>query len=378
MKKGNSKVKFSFQKASYMVLLLVLLVSFTYTECRAEDESVSDKVKVNIDDVLDDFVDALPDEYKEMGDIEKASETVGIKNILSGILNEISGRSGELSSFLLMLLGIVMIGALASLTTTEIGVISSRAIGAVASAMLFERLTSVVLGAVSSLEEIGDFFGALIPVSLAVNSLGVSPTTATTQAVGMGLTLGVYGYIAKNLILPIVIVVFVTSAVSSVDPLFGRISKGVKDAFLWIIGIFTALIGATFSLQSVISSGADGAVIRSAKYAVSGTIPIVGNAVSGALGLVFNGVAYARSVVGGGAIAVIIMLILSPLVTLLLYRICIKAGAFFASLCALDGCATVISSFLGAIDTLIATYTLTSVVYILEIVAFLKGGANLA
>lgn len=365
------------RKTAYVVILLSLILSLVHTVCGADEFDYTDQVDSCVEDVIDDYGEILPEEYKDI-DIEKAIDTVSIRRIIEGVLNEINGKSGEISSFLLMLLGMVMMGALASLSTTEMGIVSSRAIGVVASAMLFERLLSVVLGAVSSLHEVGDFFGAIIPVTLAVNTLGISPTTATTQAVGMGLTLGIYGYIANNLILPIVVAIFVTSAASSIDPVFSRISKGVKEIFLWGTGILTALIGATFSLQSVISISADSAAIRSAKYAITGTIPIVGNVVSGALGLVAGGVSYARGLIGGGAIAVIVMLVLSPLVTLLLYRICIKFGVFFSSVCSLDGCASVLSSFLGAFDALIAIYALTSVVYILELVAFLKGGVALA
>lgn len=378
MTKGRIKVKLHLQKLVYAAFLLLFMMPLVYIECRANESDYADEINNGVDDAIGDFQEILPDEYKDMSNIEKVTESIGIKRILEYVLNEINGKSGEISAFLLMILGVVMIGALASMSTTDMGAVSSRAIGVVASAMLFERLLLVVLGAIDSLGEVGDFFGAVIPVSLAVNTLGVSPTTATTQAIGMGLTLGIYSYAANNLILPVVVAVFVTSAASSIDPLFSRISKGVKDIFLWGIGIFTALVGATFSLQSVISSSADSAAIRSARYAITGTIPIVGNVVSGALGLVAGGVSYARGIIGGGAIAVIIMLVLSPLVTLLLYRICIKVGVFFSSVCSLDGCSSVLSSFLGAFDTLIATYTLTSIVYIVELVAFLKGGAVLA
>jgi hypothetical protein len=118
--------------------------------------------------------------------------------------------------------------------------------------------------------------------------------------------------------------------------------------------------------------------IRSAKYAASGTIPIVGNAVAGALGLVFGGISYARSIVGTGAIAVILSLVLSPLVTLFAYRAVLRLGICFCSLCSVDGCESIFSSFLGALDSLIAVYSLTAVVYVTELVAFLKGGVSLA
>ena len=128
----------------------------------------------------------------------------------------------------------------------------------------------------------------------------------------------------------------------------------------------------------MISSGADNAVIRSAKYAIGGTVPIVGGTVSSALGLLIGSAGYARSIVGGGAIAVVLSLIISPLVTILMYRLCLKLGLVFSSLISSDGCADVISSFLGAIDMLMAAYAFSAIVYIAELLAFLKGGVGYA
>lgn len=361
-----------------LVFIAAVFTFFTGVECSAAENDAYTATQESIDGILEDFENALPDGIEGIDDINGAAEAVGIKKILNGIFNTVKGKSGELSAFLLLLLGIGMLGALASFANTELGRFSSRAVCIVSSALLFDRLASLVVGTVRSLEEIGDFFETVIPISLAVNSLGTSPTTATTQAVGMGLTLGIYSYFAKSIVLPVVCVIFVTSAASAVDPVFSGISKGVKGIFLWILGVLTALVGATFSLQSVIAASADSAMIRSAKYAISGSIPIVGNAVSGALGVIAGGVSYARGMIGGGAIAVIIALVLSPLITLLLYRFCLKMGIFFSSACSLDGCAGVMTSFLGAFDALIATYALTCVIYIVEMVAFMKGGASFA
>lgn len=359
-----------------LISLIVPLLLFTSSvTANAAETQKSGDVYGEIDKIVENFRDILPEGYEENADIGGAAESLGVKRILGSILGEISGKRGDVVTLLLTLVGVSLIGSLASLYETETGAFSSRAVGCVCAALLFERLSFLVVGAVGSLEEIGDFFSAVIPVCVAVNSLGASPTTATTQALGMGVTLGIYSYLSSSVILPLVSAVFVSSAASSVDATFGRIAKGVRSAFLWIMGIFTTLVGATFSLQSVISASADSAVIRSARYAVSGTVPIVGGAVSGALGILTSGVAYARGIVGGGAVAVMLSLILSPLVTLLLYRVCLKAGILFASAISTDGVGSVLSAFLGALDVLIAAYTLTATVYIVELVAFLKGGA---
>ena len=107
-------------------------------------------------------------------------------------------------------------------------------------------------------------------------------------------------------------------------------------------------------------------------------MPIVGGAVSGALGIAIGGVSYARGVVGGGGIAVILSLMLSPLILLFAYRLCLKAGAFFVSVSSAQECEGVLNAFIGSLDCLIAVYVLSSVIYIVELAAFLLGGGLVA
>ena len=375
--KNVCNVNLKLHKTALVVLLTVLFITATPVVSRAEENDTT-AAERRVDEALGDFFDSIPDEFGGVEDAEDVSEMLGIKRILSGILSVLKESSGELSVLLLSLLGTSLISALASLGGTELSLFASRGVGGVSAALLFDRLLFLVRESLGALSELNTFFGAVIPVSLAINSLGASPTTASTQAVGMGITLSAYSFVAEKMLGGIVGAIFITSALSSVDPILSRLSRSVKNIFLTLLGVLTILLSATFSLQSTISSSQDSVAMRSAKYAVSGTIPIVGNAVSGALGLVTGGVAYARSIVGGGAVAVVLSMVIAPLVTLFAYRLCLKLGVGFCSWCSLDGCGGVISSFLGALDTLIAVYALTAIIYIAELIAFLKGGVNIA
>ena len=375
--KKTGKVK----KKLHMILILALLFacfsSVACVECYAQ-ESTNELINTDIENIIGGFKSILPEDSGVQGNVPDITKTVGIKHILSEIIKVIKGQGDELSAFLLSLLGVCLMSALASQVEGELSAFASRFLLVVFSVMLFDRLIFLVTGAVASLKEINSFFGAVIPVTVAVNSIGVSPSTASIQALGMGVTLGAYSFVSSELITSIVSVIFVCAAASAIDPVFERISLGVKNIFISLTGILTVLMGATFSLQSVISASADSALIRSAKYAVSNTIPIVGSAVSGALSIALGGVSYARGIVGGGAIAVVVMLMLSPLVTILAYRLCLKAGAFFSSVCSIDASRGVFTAFLGAIDALVAVYSLTCFIYIAELVAFLKGGVDFA
>lgn len=373
--KSSRKAKLRLHKLVLPVLLVLIALAVAPVKCRAAEDS-SELVGEEIDGIIDDYLEALPEGFEQSTDAGEVSQSVGIKELISAIAAAVKGQGGELVGFLLTLLAIGIMTSLSSLGGADTSVFASRAVGIVCSAMLFERLVSLVDGAVSSLEEISSFFGAVIPVTLAVNSLGVSPTTASTQATGMGITLSLYSYLGTEVLGTLVLVIFVLSSASAIDPLFSTLSKNVRNLFLWVIGVLTALVGACFALQSSISAGADSAMVRGARYAVSSSIPIVGSTVSGALTVVAGGVAYARGIVGGGAIAVILTLMLTPAVTILAYRFCIRIGVL---LCSVSGSGEgVLSPFLFALDALLAVYSLTSVIYIVELVAFLKGGGAVA
>ena len=345
------------------VLCIVCIVRTCGVVCHAETadaESANTRPK----DILEDFNNVVPDGIDRLDDVNEISESVGIKRILSEIIATVSGEKRELALFLSSLLGVCLMSALSSQFDGELST--------------FSYLFFLLSGVVDSLKEINSFFEAVIPVTVAVNSLGVSPTTASTQALGMGLTLGAYSFVSTELLTPITGAIFVCSAACTLDPVFERLSLGVRNLFVSVLGVLTVLVGATFSLQSVISSSADSALVRSARYAVSGTIPIVGNAVSGALGIALGSVSYARGIVGGGAIAVVVSLLIAPLITVLSYRMCLKLGGAFCSLCAVDGARGVLNAFIGALDTLIAVYSLTCIIYLVELAAFLKGGVGVA
>lgn len=377
MMKRSKKANNRLHTILLSVLCIICIVRICGVVCHAETTD-AESTNTGPKDILEDFNNVVPDGIDRLDDVNEIFESVGIKRILSEIIATVSGEKRELALFLSSLLGVCLMSALSSQFDGELSTFASRCVLVVFSVMMLDKLFFLLSGVVDSLKEINSFFKAVIPVTVAVNSLGVSPTTASTQALGMGLTLGAYSFVSTELLTPITGAIFVFSAACTLDPVFERLSLGVRNLFVSVLGVLTVLVGATFSLQSVISSSADSALVRSARYAVSSTIPIVGNTVSGALGIALGSVSYARGIVGGGAIAVVVSLLIAPLITVLSYRMCLKLGGAFCSLCAVDGARGVLNAFIGALDTLIAVYSLTCIIYLVELAAFLKGGVGVA
>jgi stage III sporulation protein AE len=154
------------------------------------------------------------------------------------------------------------------------------------------------------------------------------------------------------------------------------VAKNIKGLFNWILGIGTTVLLAAVSMQSIIAGAQDTAYLRAAKYAASGMIPLVGSTVSGALGTLAGGLSYVKSAVGVSAVMMIVTLALAPLVTLLLYRLAFSLSISFLEFMDAKGGVRSFSAFRSALDALIAVYSLSAVVYVSEIVVFMKSGVS--
>jgi hypothetical protein len=104
-------------------------------------------------------------------------------------------------------------------------------------------------------------------------------------------------------------------------------------------------------------------------------IPVVGSSVSGALSTLAAGLTYAKSFIGVGAILVIVTLALSPLILLLLYRFALSAVITFSDFVGLGGI-KIFGAYRFVIDSVVTLYALSALVYVIEIILFIKCGVS--
>ncbi len=359
-------------KALRIIFMTVLLFSVFSVTAFAEYKE---------DEVWDDFMENAPDIGIDFENGEELLSGLGIDSLISEILAVISGGSGDVFSFSVMLAGLAVLIALSEsaskLGGASIGAYSSAGISLISSLLIFSRLSPICESVRASISELGGFFSGLIPILTGISAAGGGMNTASVQAVNMNLTLGIISGVFESLLLPIVFLLFALSLVSSVDA--GGISslaKGVKGFFLWTVGIGAAVIMAAVSMQSIVAGAQDGAYLRAAKHAASGMIPVVGGAVSGALGTLAGGLSYLKSTVGASGVLIIIITALPPLAILLLYRAALSICSSFLEFAGSHGGVRIYASFISALDALIALYSISTIVYISEIIIFIKSGVE--
>ena len=352
------------RKILILLIIVVILPIF----------SIKIHAETDVDKYISEFEDIVPDEMGDMDIVERFS----IEGILGDILSVISGERARVVGFFLTLVGIIALSALGTLSFGELSDVVRAVIGILSSMAIFGTVSSIVNEVLSSLDKISSFFSSFIPISVALTALGGGESTAVVQGSGMYISLSLLSRLGGDVFSSVCSFGLASALLS---PLGGQIvssiSSAVKNIFTRTLGIFTAIITAAFSLQTLVSSSADSATMRAARYVASGLIPVVGSTVSGALSTLASGLSYAKGIIGGGAVAVILFFALSPLVVLLLYRLAFTVALTLSEMLNAD-CGVIFTAYRSALDMALAIYALSTLIYLFEIIIFIKSGVNLS
>lgn len=330
------------------------------------------------EDYLSEFEEILPEGYEGLANADGAYALVGFDAVLKIVADGISGEAGEVGAFFLLLLGTLILAHLGSFYSGPLSETCEAAVALVSSILIFRSLYPTFLSAMETVGELSSFFALAVPIMTGITLSAGGVSTAAVEAVGMNFTVSIVTSLADGALLPLGAFAFSLGLLASLgDDSASTLARGIKSVFGWLVGILTTLFLGVLSLQTVITSARDSAAMRAAKYAAQGMLPVVGGTVSGALSTLVGGLAYAKDIVGAGAIVLILTASLSPLAIMLLYRLALSAVASLADALSATALSRSLSAFRFATDTVIVIYSLSALTYILEIILFMKGGVGL-
>ena len=330
-------------------------------------------------DFISEFESVIPEEANMSG--EDMLSGVGVDRLFSEIFSGVSAHSSEIVGFFLLLLGLGLFFAFCDAASELFGDRLYSAVRAgvsvIASLLVFYRLEELVFSVCEGLGSISELFSSLIPIISGISLAGGATGTAAIQAVNMNLTLSLVERFSDEFLMPLIFLIFALALTSGVGAGGARLAAGAKSAFLWGLGIVSTVLTASISMQSFLAAARDSAALRAAKYALSSSIPIVGSTVSGALSTLSGALSEASAVVGVGSVALIFTMAAAPILVMLLYRLALSATISVFSFVGADGAVSTFAAFRSALDALISFYSVSAVIYVLEIAIFIRGGVKI-
>lgn len=185
-------------------------------------------------------------------------------------------------------------------------------------ALVAYNLTRVIMLTAASIDALSKCIETATPVmTAALAATGSAASGTLMQPLTAFLSLAVSGAF-KNLVLPLVSAAGMASMLGvlsengSLEHMFGFLKSTVK----WIIGaVFTIYFGVV-SIQGITVAHADSLTMRTARYALDKSVPIVGGAVSGTLDTLLVSASLIKNAAGAAAVITAVLVAASPLISI--------------------------------------------------------------
>ncbi len=239
----------------------------------------------------------------------------------------------------------------------------------------FQPLLDTVWRAVDSVRV---FMLSFVPVYAAVVAAGGSPSGAlsyqtTLLAAAQLLTAGIHA-----VVLPVLLVSVAFGCIGTVADGFclTAFSQSFYRAVLWGLGLFSTVFSGVLSVQQMVAAAGDSVSSRVVKFSLSGFVPVVGGVLSEAYSTVVGCAGLLRSTVGCFGLAAVVLTVLPPLCSCVLWNVCLGLGGNAAAMFGLSALEKLCRCIAGAVRVLIAVLAVYGLLMIVStsVVVFVGRG----
>ena len=337
-------------------VLIFALIPDSGTPARAEDnnEEIEKEIKETVSGVLDGvdlgefeaFFQELKDEY---GIEAEASVKETIKKIINGeetpdaryflqvalslLVGNVGGYLAQASVILIicLLLSILknMTSGFGSNTVKNIVYVACYGVVTVVTLAL---TTSTIGDVTKGIQRLTTFIDIAFPPLLTVMTALGSVTASGLYQPALAIVSSVVANVVSYFVLPGFTLCIALTIVGHINEeiKLGKFVKTIRSAVEWILSIVFGLFTTITTAKGIAGSGMDTLAIRSAKYALSGYVPIVGNYLKDGFDIVVSSCVIVKNAVGVTAVLILILTVLSPLIKILLTMFTLRLTAALA------------------------------------------------
>lgn len=199
-------------------------------------------------------------------------------------------------------------------------------------------LFAVYESALSAIERTGGFMLVFVPVfaGITIASGGIASGGIYNMMI-LGAS-ELFAGLTDSFLMPILSVTAVLAVSGSVFPNVSveSIVKLIKKLITWGMTVAMTLFTGFTTMKCTLAAKTDGAAAKTAKFIISGFVPIVGGAVSDAYSTVRGSFDVIRSTVGTAGNIAILIFVVPPLIELLVFRGVMWIGTAAAELLSAD------------------------------------------
>lgn len=201
-------------------------------------------------------------------------------------------------------------------------------------AVIASPLFTVFGQAISAVKTGGSFVAVFIPVFTGISAVCGNITSAGVYDLSVLAASEVIVQIVSNLMMPVLSAAVMLSVSGGVFQKsgFSGVVQLLKKIVIWCLTISMTLFTGFVTLKCTLTAKTDGAATKTARFMISGLVPVVGGAVSDAYATVRSSFDILKGTVGSGGIYAIVLILLPPVLQIIVYRAVMWTGSAAAGL----------------------------------------------
>ncbi|MBD5092429.1 MAG: hypothetical protein HDT36_03505 [Clostridiales bacterium] len=346
-----------------LVIILFLISALLVCACskinvaQAGEESKSEEeVKKQLSDAVDDaidrldlselqkFIDSLDEQQRHALDINDAKETLRAlvngesKDFFTKLINLLANTLGKyFAGFLPSFITIIVICLLKNMlggmtsgfannsTTEVVHIVCYCAVVIV----LMTGIANIVSTVTKTIETLTGFATVIFPILLTLLSMLGGATTVATYTPLMAVLSGFIMRIVSVVIVPafIATIVFIVVGNISKTVKLDKLTKVIKSASTWLIGIVFGLFATFLTVQGITGGVVDKFGFNVAKFALSSYVPVLGGYLSDGFDLLSASLVLVKNALGYSGALILISIVLFPLVKVVIFTLTLRLTA---------------------------------------------------
>lgn len=248
-----------------------------------------------------------------------------------------------------------------------------------AAGMLMVPLSALLQQVWRAIDSVTVFMYSYVPVYAAVMSASGSMTAALSYQTALFTCTQLLVTAIRTVVIPLLnvsLAIGCTGAVTE-ELRLDAVSALLHKVILWGMGLFSTLFTWVLSMQQMAAASADTLGSRTIKFSLSSFVPVVGGVLSEAYSTVIGCAGLLRSGVGCFGILSALLIVLPPLISCIVWNLCLHLGGHTAALFRLAPLEKLCKATGGAVRVLLAVLALFALLMIVSttVVVFVGRGA---
>ncbi|MCL2675884.1 MAG: stage III sporulation protein AE, partial [Firmicutes bacterium] len=282
-------------------------------------------------------------------------------SIFSYLINLFLGDLGKILPFMLMILGVcvafsIINSAKSGFASESVGNIIKFACVAVIAVVLFAQVFALISSVSKAVNSMSAQINAVFPVILTLMTASGATGSAAAYTPAVAILGNVLTGIITMLALPCVILAVVFDIVGNLSDAvkLKKMSGFFMSALKWVLGTAFFVFLAFLSVKGITASVRDGVSIRSAKFAISSYVPIIGGYLSEGFNMVMAGSVVIKNAVGLGGLTLLLLTLAPTIVNIIVFSLSLTLLGAVVEPLGLDGVSGILTGIGKTLKSLTA------------------------